>query len=240
MVLQRTNQNLESRNHNLPQGKHWKEGGMKQYMSRLFLIGAIMILAYGCAIGNKYQFADVTADIQAANKIYVAVASLDQRQTVLSGESPVDYVGMQRGGFGNPFNVTTQSGLPFADAVSQSICQSLKEKGFNAESVLIKLGTPEKGALKQLLAKQAERSIFVNIIQWESDTYSNIGLTYDLTLTVFDENGSAVAQAIAKDTTTIPGSFVNPPAAAREKIPAAFKDMIERLLNDPQVRNALQ
>jgi hypothetical protein len=206
----------------------------------LFSIGVITILAYGCAAGNKYQFAGVTANVQASNKIYVAVASLDQRLTVLSGESPEDYVGMQRAGFGNPFNVTTDSGLPFADAVSQSICQSLKQKGFDAKSVLIKLGTPGKAALKELLAKQAERSIFVNIIQWESDTYTNIGLTYDLALTVFDEDGSAVAQSIAKDTTTIPGSFVNPPEAARKKIPVAFKDMIEGLLNDPQIKKALQ
>ena len=211
---------------------------MKHCISSLFSIGVITILAYGCAVGNKYQFADVMANVQVANKIYVAVASLDQRPTVLSGESPADYVGMQRGGFGNPFNVTTHSGLPFADAVSQSICQSLKQKGFDAKSVLIKLGTPEKAALKQLLAKQAERSIFLNIIQWESDTYSNIGLTYDLALTVFDEDGSAVARSTAKDTTTIPGSFANPPAAARKKIPAAFKDMIEGLLNDPQVKKS--
>ncbi len=213
---------------------------MKRYISSLFSMVVISILACGCAVGNKYQFADVTANVQAANKIYVAVASLDQRPTVLSGESPVDYVGMQRGGFGNPFNVTTYSGLPFADAVSESICQSLKQKGFDAESVLTKVGTPEKAALKQLLAKQAERSIFVNIRQWESDTYSNIGLTYDLALTVFDKDGSAVAQSIAKDTTTIPGSFANPPAAARKKVPAAFKDMIEDLLNDPEVKKALQ
>jgi hypothetical protein len=213
---------------------------MKHCISSLCSIGIITLLAYGCAVGNKYQFADVTANVQAANKIHVAVASLDQRPTVLTGESPADYVGMQRGGFGNPFNVTTYSGLPFADAVSQSICQSLKQKGFDAKSVLIKLGTPENAALKQLLVKQAQRSIFVNIIQWESDRYSNIGLTYDFALRVFDEAGSAAAQSVAKDSTTIPGSFANPPAAARKKIPVAFKNMIEGLLNDPQVKKALQ
>lgn len=196
---------------------------MKHCLSNLFSIGVISILAYGCAVGNKYQFADVTANIQAANKIYVAVATIDQRQTVVTGESPADYVGMQRGGFGNPWNVTTYSGLPFADAVSKSICQSLEQKGFDAKSVFIKLGTSEKAALKQLLAKQAERSIFVNIKQWESDTYSNIGLTYDLALTVFNAGASVIAQSIAKDTATIPGSFMNPPAAARREVPATLE-----------------
>ena len=196
------------------------------------------MLTYGCAIGNKYHFADVTADVQSTNKIYVVVASLDQRPTVLSGESPSDYVGMQRAGFGNPFNVTTFSGLPFADVVSQSTCQSLKKRGFHAESLFVKLGTPEKEAIKQVLAKQAERSIFVNIIQWESDTYANIGLTYDLVLTVFDKDGTETAQSVAKDNTTIPGSFMNPPAAAREKIPVAFKDVIENLLNDDRVKES--
>jgi hypothetical protein len=91
-----------------------------------------------------------------------------------------------------------------------------------------------------VLAKQAERSIFLNITQWESDTYSNIGLTYDLALTVFDEDGSAVARSTARANTTIPGSLVNPPAAARKKIAEAFKGVIGRLLNDSQVKKALQ
>ncbi len=212
---------------------------MKRRISILSCIGIVTMLTYGCAIGNKYRFTDVTADVQATNEIYVVVASLDQRPTVLSGESPADYVGMQRAGFGNPFNVTTYSGLPFADVVSQSICQSLKKRGFHAESFFVKLGTPETEAIKQLLVKQAERSIFVSIIQWESDTYSNIGLNYDLVLTVFDKDGTRVARSVAKDNTTIPGSFLNPPAAAREKIPMAFKSVIENLLNVDRVREAL-
>jgi hypothetical protein len=74
----------------------------------------------------------------------------------------------------------------------------------------------------------------------ENDPYSNIGLTYDLALRVFDEDGPAVTQTGVKDPTTIPGSFMNPPAAAREKIPATFKDMIEQLLKDSEAKNAFQ
>jgi hypothetical protein len=84
------------------------------------------------------------ADIQIANKIFLVVASLDRSTTVLRGESPANYVGIKRAGFGNPFNATTNSGLPFADAVGQAICQSPKQNGFDAKSALIKPGTPEK------------------------------------------------------------------------------------------------
>ena len=83
---------------------------MKQILSRLFFILLIGSLVSGCAIGNKYIIGDVKAQLDATGKYSVLVASLDQRQFIVDRTSPETFVGMVRGGYGNPFNVTTRSG----------------------------------------------------------------------------------------------------------------------------------
>ena len=115
-------------------------------MRNVILAAVLALLASGCAVGNKYRFAEVREDIDVSGQKTVAVASVDKRNTVVTGESPPEYVGMQRAGFGNPFNVTTESDLPFADAVSKSISSSLEEKGFK---ILQQYGSCEKEALKE-------------------------------------------------------------------------------------------
>jgi hypothetical protein len=209
-------------------------------MKNVILATVLALFASGCAVGNKYRFAEVMEDIDVAGQKTVAVASVDKRKTVVAGESPPEYVGVQRGGFGNPFNVTTESDLPFADAVSKSVSSSLEEKGFKTIPVYVKAGTSKDDALRELVSSNAERAILLLIEQWETDTYTNIGLTYDLTLAVYGQNGEILAESSATDSRTIEGDFVNPPAAAREKVPEAFKSAIEELLNDPDVAQALR
>ena len=209
-------------------------------MRNVILAAVLALLASGCAVGNKYRFAEVREDIDVSGQKSVAVASVDKRNTVVTGESPPEYVGMQRAGFGNPFNVTTESDLPFADAVSKSISSSLEEKGFKTIAVYVKAGTSNNDAQQELLSKNTQRAILLLISQWETDTYTNIGLTYDLTLTVYGESGEVLAESSAKDSRTIEGSFIDPPSAAKLKVPEAFKSAIEELLNDPEVVQALR
>ena len=99
-----------------------KEG---KVMKNVILAIVVAVFVSGRAVGNKYRFAETREDINVAGQKSIAVASVDKRHTVVVGESPPEYVGMQRGGFGNPFNVTTESDLPFADAVSKSISLTL-------------------------------------------------------------------------------------------------------------------
>ena len=57
----------------------------------LFLMSfCLLLIAQGCAVGNKYNFADTRADLQVASggQSTVAVATLDQRQDILSGNLP--------------------------------------------------------------------------------------------------------------------------------------------------------
>ena len=68
----------------------------------------------------------------------------------------------------------------------------------------------------------------------------NIGLDYDLRLMILGSNQTVLAETSAAENRTIPGSFWDPPSAAKEQIPIAFKQALEKLLNDPKIVAALK
>ena len=74
-------------------------------MIRLFAILAICILSGGCAVGvqHSYSATDTKFDIIADSKVAVAVH--DRRPYVVSGDKAGNFVGLQRAGFGNPYDV---------------------------------------------------------------------------------------------------------------------------------------
>jgi len=203
---------------------------------------SLLLLAQGCAVGNKYNFADTRADLQVSSvsQSNVAVATLDQRQDILSGTCLPTYVGMQRAGLGNPWRVNTVSDLPLAEDMTKAVSESLAKKGFKPTPVIVVHALSEQETKQALAAKQAERSILILIKKWESDTYMNIGLDYDLRLMILGSNQTVLAETSAAENRTIPGSFWDPPSAAKEQIPIAFKQALEKLLNDPKIVAALK
>jgi hypothetical protein len=71
-------------------------------------------------------------------------------------------------------------------------------------------------------------------------THNSIGLEYDLRMKVINAGQFGIAEFAAAEKKTISGSFRDPPAAAKEQIPLAFKQVLEKLLSDPGIIAALQ
>ncbi len=216
---------------------------MKLMNTKLCLMAlSLAFLVQGCAVGNKYNFSDARANlnVSSAAECSLAVATLDQREHIVSGTCSPDYVGMQRAGFGNPWRVHTESGLSLAEDVTDAVSASLAQKGFKTIPVVLTYDLSQQRAIAKLSAEDAHRSILILLRKWESDTYVNIGLVYDLDLIVFGPDRSVLAEASEAGAKTIPGSFWDPPSAAKEQIPLAFKQILEQLLNDPKVVAALK
>lgn len=213
---------------------------MKQRLSLLFFILLIGSLMSGCAVGNKYTIADVQAQFEATGEYSVAVASLDQRRFIVDKTSPDTFVGVVRGGYGNPFNATTLSGLPFADDVSQSICNSLTRKGFKVTPVSVAFDLTEEEVRERLLSKKEDRALLVIIRKWESDSFINLNVGYDLSLKVIARDGTILAAAQAKEDVNVPGSiWIGSLEMSKKEVPNIYKKSIEALLNNPQVVKVL-
>lgn len=203
-----------------------------------FILLSIFLLT-SCAVGNQHSYNDTIANIAASGNITVAATTHDQRQYTISGHSPPDYVGMQRGGFGNPFNVTTASGKPLAEDITTSICNSLSAKGFRAIAVNVAHSDNRNEVIAKLRESQSKRLLLLTLNEWQSDTYTNTGLSYDVKLEVLDSNGHKLSEKIIKGDDNLGGSAWNPPAHAREAIPKAFKEKLEALLNSEEILKTL-
>jgi len=82
-------------------------------MKKILLILFVLFLT-GCAVGNKYNYrsSSMALPIKPVNHRTLILSVEDLRPYVLNGEKEPNFVGLQRGGFSNPFDVTTSMILP--------------------------------------------------------------------------------------------------------------------------------
>jgi hypothetical protein len=202
----------------------------------------IVLLAFifaGCAVGNKHSYSIARPELAPQGSHAVAVAAQDARSYVVSGEKTPDYVGTQRGGFGNPFNVLTQSGKPLAEDFAATVSESLARKGFKSTTVKVSVsGTPNIRALAA--QAKSERVALVLIREWKSDTYQNTALSYDVTLQVYDSAGKRLAENRITGRDDLGGSAWNPPSHARTAVPAAYGKKLEELFAADAVVKSLR
>lgn len=216
-----------------------KKTRLHRFATAILPLIAISILG-GCAVGNKHAYHDANATTGTSTDKSVAVASLDRRDYVVSGKSSPDFVGMQRGGFGNPFDILTVSGRPLSSEFSDAIKTALKRNGVNVIAIDTQPATDSKAALTSLVATHRDRLLLLDISEWVADTFQNTGLSYTLRLAVADTSGKELAHKMLKADLNLGGSFINPPAHAKEVIPSAFRQAIEQLLNSPEIAAALK
>ena len=210
-------------------------------MRRLTL--TVMALAWvisGCAVGNQYAYHGVTPELKVQTGKKVAVATHDQRSYVQNGEKQPNFVGLQRGGYGNPFKVTTASGRPLAEDMTAAIVNSLQHRGIQSVPVFVDPTDPEGSVTSAMKKSAAQRHLLLTLIQWRSDCYSNVSLAYDAQLKVLDANGKLLAQKRINGKDNLGGNAWNPPAHAKAAVPKALKEKLELLLNDQAITDALK
>jgi hypothetical protein len=174
----------------------------------------------GCAVGNRYDYGSAIQGLPVTGSGPLAVDVVDARPYVLSGEKGPDFVGLQRGGFGNPFDVRTGSGRPLAAEMRESIAKALQEKGFNVMD-----GNAS-----------APRKLELRVFEWKTDVMMKMKTLYDLKLSVFDGNGKLLAQSAAKGEDVGSGGFESGNAANAAR---TFELRFTELIRDEAVRNAL-
>ena len=178
----------------------------------------------GCAVGGTQSYADAPLGLQAVSSSgTVAVAVQDARPFVVSGAKPEKFVGLRRGGFGNPFDVSTQSGGALALELRDSIVASLKGRGINAYPVTVSISDKPADARRKLAESKARRLVLVTLTDWRSDTMMNTDLTYDVALAVFDESGRPLATSSAKGMDSL-GSSPSMSAVSTRKMDQLFGD----------------
>jgi len=153
------------------------------------------LLLSACAFGNQHDYTSATPQLTVQGSGSAAVAVQDQRPYILDHDKKENFCGLTRGGFGNPFDVMTQSNNPLATDFRNAIVAALKSKGVAAEPIETTLALSDADAKQALLAAAKDHALLVIIKEWKSDTYFNTALLYNVTLTVFDKTGAVAAES---------------------------------------------
>jgi hypothetical protein len=206
---------------------------MKYFVYIILIVGLLM----GCAV-LRYNYSSVVGDLSASGNQSIGVATHDQRPYVLSGNKGPNIVGLIRGGFGNPLNVTTASGAPLADDMTKVIVSSLSRKGFKTKAIVTSHTDSAESVLEKLKVTQGENLVLLTLYEWKSNSYMKTGLYYDANLKIFDVNGETLAESNIKGEDNLGGSM-NILKYSKIMLPEALKKKIEELFNNPNVANAL-
>jgi ankyrin repeat protein len=155
----------------------------------------------------------------------VSIVVLDNRYYVVSGQTRPCYVGYVRPYMTSPTeDMITADSMPLGDVLTSSISLSFKNAGYDVILPQIK----------------PERTLVLIIQEWMSDAGFNVGFTYNLTMQVRDENGgliSAININGLDDLGSTKGMLL---IQSKLLVPDAAKKRLEDLLNNPEIRKALQ
>lgn len=203
------------------------------------LTAACLFSSTACVVGQKVRYDGLAMDLKASGRMGVAVGALDERTYVKNGEKAQAYVGTLRGGFGNPWDVMTASGRPFATDLAEGICEAMKKNGYAVTAVTLEPRTSPEQVVQLLKASKSERLLFVTILEWRTDTMMNTSAYFNLALQVMDAQGTVLAEARTQPGEEALGAAMNTASHLKEVAPPVLRRKLEQLLNDPKVVAAL-
>jgi hypothetical protein len=201
-----------------------------------FVLASAFILG-GCAVGQKYQYSDVSIPLtRVSSDGPVGVGVHDVRPYVVSGGKPEAFVGLLRGGYGMPFDVTTESGKPMTTDVRDAIVKAMQKKGLTVTPVAISPRDSASKAKSALVATNAKKLVLVTINEWKTDSIMNTELIYDVTLAVLDGKGEQLAVNRVNGSDNL-GSLGMTPHAG---VSAAFARKFDAIFDDDKIIAALR
>ncbi|MEM0924167.1 MAG: hypothetical protein AAGI13_14045, partial [Pseudomonadota bacterium] len=161
-------------------------------MRHLLGVMLLTIGLAGCAIGNQYDLSQGAARVGDISQS-VSVAVIDQRPYVLSGDKSPNFIGLQRGGYGNPFDVTTRSSRSAAEDLTRMLVNSYASAGSNAKALTAAPGSDAERVVSQFRQAGTDRLLLIEMREWKTDALAQITTSWNLTARVFDRSGLEIA-----------------------------------------------
>lgn len=188
----------------------------------------------GCAMGQKHAYVNTDVEIPVKSSVELAVAVNDRRSYVVSGDKSPSFVGLQRGGFGNPFDINTESGEPLADDIRRTIVGALEREGNKVVAVPLSPATTPEVAKATLLQAEAKKFVLLTLYEWKSDQYANTLFHFNVSLDIFDPSGDAIETKRLSGKDNLGGGM------SKSKMPAAFRQKLEDLFWSEEIRKAMR
>ena len=191
-----------------------------------------LLLFAGCTGGRKLSYTDAPARIDASGTARVAATAYDQRKQIISRQESPAFIGNERSHY-HWATVSTASGRPLSDDVTNLLATSLAAKGFNVTPVVVSQPESSDAVAQKMATLPVDRSVVIAIADWRTDTRtdnnSKTAVSYHLSLQVLDPRGKVLAERqLAGHENEISGPTRD-----------AFRHKLEQLMNVPEVTRAL-
>lgn len=214
------------------------------YRFRLFPLLLLSLAVFqftGCAFVETHRYVDAKADLQSSGNYRIAVATVDHRPEVLSGEFPADTTGIARGFFGNAALVTTASDLPLAEAMTDAIARTLREQGYEPVQVDLPVATPLDQADQELKQTGIDRTLLLVINEWRSSTWFRTSVRYDLAFEFArtGQDARSIGSVDLKGRESLGGAVWGWREQARWLVPRFFEKQLAEALNHRSARQIL-
>ena len=194
------------------------------------------VLLTGCAVGNNYNYRLGPVPLPVDGNGNIGLVVTDRRPYVMNGDKDPNFVGLQRGGFGNPFNVTTSSGDSLVDDMAKTLEESLDAKGYSIARIEVESTQPLELA-RMARINNLQRMVLFEVRDWKSDAYMNITLHYDLLLLIFDDQGNELARNAMAEVEKVSGAGLE--GQNSQTLGSVFERKVGFLFNPPEIRSAL-
>lgn len=209
---------------------------MKQKFILSILCGSLALQLTGCTIWNKYDLrkTQVTAP---SGPTSIAVACVDERQSLRQGDITPELIGVTRDGYGIPYRVKTANKSPVATEIADAVT-----RGFGSNRKLAPpITSPDvASALAALRGTGTDRQILIRIQKFNSDTLINTELDYAFIVEVRDSAGKLLATSSKGETANLGGNFFLPSLHARKGVLSKTGTTLSSLLAEPQIQAALK
>ncbi|MGH8602580.1 MAG: hypothetical protein ACREXR_07315 [Gammaproteobacteria bacterium] len=192
----------------------------------LLLISLVLV---GCAFGRKQDYLQAHPVLELTQEAPLAVGVQDRRPYILDHDKDEDFVGLQRGGYGNPFDVGTQSKQALAEDMAKVLTVALGRSGAMVTPVKLSPSLSKAEAIGALQSTNAEKSLLLLLYEWKSDTYNGTEIIYELEMEAIDKQGKVLARKRAQGIDQLGAAFWDPQGHAQEAVPAAFQRKLEDL-----------
>lgn len=155
----------------------------------------------------------------------LAIAVLDSRPDVVSGDRKETFIGLSRSLYGIPYPVHTRSKRPFATELADLAASAPKMGGTPPQVITVSPFYGRQRAIDALKGAVADRLVLIEIRDWWSDTLIHTDLNYSLSLSVLNGQGQELGSTslIGHDSV---GKKARP---ERRDIPTATNDILSSL-----------
>jgi len=212
---------------------------MRAHLVNYPVLLVFALLSTACAVGNQYSYNSSTnMALPVHGTADVGLAVIDQRPYVLDGDKSPDFVGLQRGGFGNPFDVTTASGKPLSTEMQDALSRALESNGYQV--TLLKSASASEADIEQAVRGDGkDRNVIILLKEWKTDAMMRFGLSYDVVLRVFNKQAEPVAEnRLTGDKEAVGGAGFE--SANSKAASMAFENKMNQLFNAPDVIEAME